>query len=206
SREEEGQPASDEVRTTALPAPAEPAPAEPAPATAAMPAGQGPVVAATPEPEIDEGDPFEDWDEPPRSRAQSHWWVVLITLVFTPPAWYLITDGGERWANAREVTPEAIHFGALVEIAGGLILLAAVLIGTRWSSVGPIIVGSIAAAIGAAFLAIPQMVEDFLAEYSDIFTRLGQFGQNVYDHLLMDGNAGRILAYGVVLIFAGVIS
>lgn len=199
-----------QVRTTALPATAEPAPATtPLPSSGAVVDQTTPQpVATTPEPAptVDDDDPFEDWDEPPRSRAQAHWWVVLITLVFIPPAWYLLADGGERWSNFRDASPDAIHVGALLEIAGGLILLAAVLIGARWSSVGPIIIGSIATLIGGAFLAIPQMVEDFLAEYSEVFTRLGQFGQNVYDHLLMDGNAGRILAYGVVLIFAGVIS
>lgn len=191
------------VRTTALPTAA-----GTGTATTALPARDAPASPepAQREPQIDESDPFDDWDDPPRSRAQAHWWVVLITLVLIPPAWYLITDGGERWLNAREVAPEAIHFGALIEIIGGLVVLAAVLIGARWSSVGPIIVGSIATLIGGAFLAIPQMVEEFLEDYSHIFTQLGQFGQNVYDHLLADGNTGRILAYGVVLIFAGVIS
>ncbi|MGC0141436.1 hypothetical protein [Pseudactinotalea sp. Z1732] len=200
SRDADKEPAEGEVRTTALPAPGATAPARTGRAPAATDDARHSRT------EINEEDPFQDWDDPPRSRAQAHWWVVLITLVFTPPAWYLIADGGERWTNAREVAPDAIHFGALVEIAGGLLLLAVVLIGARWSSVGPIIMGSIATLIGGAFLAIPQMVEDFLAEYSDIFTRLGQFGQNVYDHLLTDGNTGRILAYGVVLILAGVIS
>ena len=196
------------VRTTALPTAAGTGTAGAGAATTALPASD-PMTSHEPvdrEPEIDESDPFDDWDDPPRSRAQAHWWVVLITLVFIPPAWYLITDGGERWLHAREVAPEAIHFGALIEIIGGLVVLAAVLISARWSSVGPIIVGSIAALIGGAFLAIPQLVEDFLDDYSHIFTQLGQFGQNVHDHLLADGNTGRILAYGVVLIFAGVIS
>ena len=192
-----------EVRTTALPAPATDE-AEITGATTTLPA----PTSGTPTEadQIDESDPFEDWDEPPRSRAQAHWWVVLITLVFIPPAWYLIADGGERWFNARDVSPEAIHVGALAEIVGGLVLLAVVLIAARWSSVGPIIVGSIATLIGAAFLAIPQIVEEFLLDYSHIFTQLGQFGQNVYDHLLADGNTGRLLAYGVVLIFVGVVS
>jgi len=192
-----------EVRTTALPTSATDE-AEITGATTTLPAPT--TGTPTEADQIDESDPFEDWDEPPRSRAQAHWWVVLITLVFIPPAWYLITDGGERWFNARDVAPEAIHVGALVEIVGGLVLLAVVLIAARWSSVGPIIVGSIATLAGAAFLAIPQIVEEFLLDYSHIFTQLGQFGQNVYDHLLADGNTGRLLAYGVVLIFVGVVS
>lgn len=193
-----------QVRTTALPTTGTDE-AEIGGTTTVLPEG-GSGTSAQDADQIDESDPFEDWDQPPRSRAQAHWWVVLITLVFIPPAWYLIADGGERWFNARDVAPEAIHVGALAEILGGLVLLAAVLIAARWSSVGPIIVGSIATLIGGAFLAIPQIVEEFLLDYSHIFTQLGQFGQNVYDHLLADGNTGRILAYGVVLIFVGVIS
>lgn len=194
-----GEPVDGEVRTTALPA-GVPLSAD------TSPAGRPVAAAPAEEPVINEENPFEDWDDPPRSRASSHWWGVLIALVFTPVAWYLLADGGERWVHSQEVNPDAIHFGALVEIAGGLVALVAVLLATRWSSVGAIILGSIGALIGGAFLAIPQIVQDFLADYNDIFGRLGQFGQNVYNHLLADGNAGRILAYGVVLIFAGVIS
>jgi len=194
-----GEPIDGEVRTTALPA-GEPAGAD------TSPAGQPVAGAPVEETVINEENPFEDWDDPPRSRASAHWWGALIALVFTPVAWYLLADGGERWVHSQEVNPDAIHFGALVEIAGGLLALAAVLLATRWSSVGAIIIGSIGTLIGAAFLAIPQILQDFLADYNDIFGRLGQFGQNVYNHLLADGNAGRILAYGVVLIFAGVIS
>lgn len=204
-----GEPTTGETRTTALPASGAGASGGTT-ATTALPAENDvepvPVRESTREPQINEDNPFEDWDDPPRSRTSAHWWGVLISLVFVPVAWYLLADGGERWANSREVNPDAIHFGAMLEIAGGLLALIAVLLAARWSSVGAIITGSIATVIGAAFLAVPQIVVDFLADYSDIFGRLGQFGQNVYDHLLMDGNAGRVLAYGVVLIFAGVIS
>lgn len=188
-----------EPATTAMPAD------EPAPAATAVGA---PATRTTdePEPKINEDNPFEDWDDPPRSRAVAHWWVVLFSIVLTPVAWYLLADGGERWSTAREVSPEAINVLALAELAGGIVVLFALLLAVRWSSVGPIIVGSITTLIGGAFLAVPQIVEDFLADYSDIFGRLGQLGQNVYDHLLVDGNSGRLLAYGVVLIMAGVIS
>src|SRR5699024_4200133 len=152
-----------EAGTTAPPPP-EPSTTQPVPA--GEPTAQYPADSAQPPPDYPADQAFEDRDDVPSSRAPAHWWVVLINLVFTPAAWYLIVDGGERWSNYREVAPEAIHVPALAEILGGLALLAIVFTAARWSSVGPIVVGAIAVIIGGAFLVIPQTVEGFLLEYS----------------------------------------
>src|SRR5690606_1142228 len=47
-------------------------------------------------PAATEEDPFAEFDEGPTSRAAAHWWNILIAVVFTPVAWYLVADGGER--------------------------------------------------------------------------------------------------------------
>ncbi|UFU03399.1 hypothetical protein LQF12_01965 [Ruania suaedae] len=171
----------------------------PAPATA-------PVAAEPVRTEPAQDDPFSDWDDGPRSRAAAHWWGILIALIFAPVSWYLLTDGGERIAFSLENNLDAVNVAGLVELAGGLICVIVLLLAARWSSVGSIIVGSIGALIGAAFLAVPAIVNDFLTDQAGNFDRLGQFGRNVSDHLVAEGHAGRLLLYGVVLIFLGVIS
>src|SRR5699024_11814492 len=86
------------------------------------------------------------------------------------------------------------------------ITLIIMLMAARWSSVGSIIIGSIATLIGAAFLVVPQIVADFLESQAMIFDRLGQFGMNIHDHLVSDGHSGRLLLYGITFIFVGVVS
>lgn len=181
------------------------APAEPEPA--APPAADPPTAAMAPPPAApDEEDPFADFDDGPTSRAAAHWWGILIAIVFGPVTWYLIADGGERVSYALSQNLDAINVLGLVELAGGLITLIIMLMAARWSSVGSIIIGSIGAVIGAAFVAVPRIIADFLSAQSMIFDRLGQFGTNVFDHLTADGHSGRLLAYGITFIFVGVIS
>ncbi len=179
---------------------------EPAPPTAAPPATPVAPAPVQTEPAPAEDDPFGDWDDGPRSRAAAHWWGILIAIVFAPVAWYLLADGGERIAFSLDRNLEAVNVAGLVELAGGLLCAIVLLLAARWSSVGSIIVGSIGTVIGAAFLAVPVIVNDFLNDQSAIFDRLGQFGTNVYDHLISEGHAGRLLLYGVVLIFLGIVS
>jgi len=187
--------ATSEPETTV--APAEPAPETAEPQTTAM---------APPPPPQEEEDPFADFDDGPTSRAAAHWWGILIAIVFGPVTWYLIADGGERVSYALSQNIEAVNILGLVELAGGLITLIIMLLAARWSSVGSIIIGSIAALIGAAFLIVPSVVADFLSSQSMIFDRLGQFGANLFDRLTADGHSGRLLAYGITFIFVGVIS
>ena len=161
---------------------------------------------APPPPPEEEPDPFADFDDGPTSRAAAHWWGILIAVVFGPVTWYLIADGGERVSYALSQNLDAINVLGLVELAGGLVTLIILLLAARWSSVGSIIIGSIGALIGAAFVAVPGIVDDFLSSQSVIFDRLGQFGTNVFDHLVADGHSGRLLAYGIAFIFIGVVS
>lgn len=154
----------------------------------------------------DDDDPFRDFDEGPRSRAAAHWWGILIAVVFGPVTWYLVADGGERISYSLSQNLESVNVMGLVELGGGLLTLIIVLMAARWSSVGSIIIGSIGTLIGAAFLVVPQIVADFLSSQSMIFDRLGQFGTNIFDHLVADGHSGRLLLYGIALIFVGVVS
>lgn len=151
-------------------------------------------------------DPFKDFDEGPASRAAAHWWSILISVVFVPIAWYLIADGGERIDfNLNNGGP--FNWAGPLELAGGALCLFFVLLAARWSSVGAILVGTVGAAVGIAFLVFNTEAMDLVTEYQGTLVQaLNQLGQNIVDHLLRDARAGRLAIYGVVLIMVGVVS
>lgn len=151
-------------------------------------------------------DPFKDFDEGPASRAAAHWWSILISVVFTPIAWYLIADGGDRmnW-NLNNGGP--FNPAGPLELAGGLLCLFFVLLAARWSSIGAILVGTFSALVGIAFVVFNTEVMDLVAEYQGPFVQaLNQLGQNIVDHLLADARSGRLAVYGVALVMVGVVS
>ncbi|GAB2604754.1 hypothetical protein [Pseudactinotalea suaedae] len=153
-----------------------------------------------------EEDPFKDFDEGPASRAAAHWWSILISIVFAPVAWYLIADGGERM-NFNLTNGGEFNWAGPLELAGGLLCLFFVLLAARWSSVGVILVGTITAAVGIAFIVFNTEAMDLVTEYQGTLVQaLEQLGQNIVDHLLADARSGRLAVYGVALIMVGVVS
>jgi hypothetical protein len=153
-----------------------------------------------------EEDPFKDFDDGPASRAAAHWWSILISIVFAPFAWYLITDGGERM-NFNLTNGGPFNWAGPLELAGGLLCLFFVLLAARWSSIGAILVGTITAAVGIAFIIFNAEAMDLVTEYQGTLVQaLNQVGQNIVDHLLADARSGRLAVYGVALIMVGVVS
>jgi len=153
-----------------------------------------------------EEDPFEGFDEGPTSRAAAHWWAILISIVFAPFAWYLIADGGERM-NFNLTNGGSFNWAGPLELAAGLLCLFFVLLAARWSSVGAILVGTITAAVGIAFIVFNTEAMDLVTEYQGTLVQaLEQVGQNIVDHLLADARSGRLAVYGVALIMVGVVS
>ncbi len=144
----------------------------------------------------------------PPSRAKAHVWGVIVTLLLTPVAWYLLADAGARltlpagnpWDTAN------LNIAALLELAGGLLVLIAVLLAARWSSVGAIVTGSLVLVVGVPFVAVPAWTQDLLEPVTDWLSTLGDFGDNVAHHLVATGSTGRFVVYGVALIFIGVVS
>lgn len=153
-----------------------------------------------------EDDPFKDFDDGPSSRAAAHWWSLLIAIVFVPVGWYLVTDGGER-LNFNLVNGGPFNIAAPIELAAGVLCLFFVLLATRWSSVGAIVVGTVGALAGIAFIVFHEQAMELITEYQGVLVQgLRQLGQNVVDHLVADLRTGRTAVYGIVLIMAGVIS
>lgn len=170
-------------------------------ATRTMPVSEEPTTTSS-----SEEDPFKDFDDGPASRAAAHWWSILISVVFTPVAWYLIADGGERTSfNLTNGGP--LNLAGPLELAAGALCLFIVLLAARWSSLGAIIVGSVALLAGAAFIVFNEEAMELVAQYQGTLVQaLNQLGQNIVDHMLADAESGRIAVYGLVLIMAGVIS
>lgn len=149
--------------------------------------------------------PESQYTEPP-SRAGAHWWGVAIALVLSPVAWFLLTDGSARLFWSMLADPADVNLAGYLSFGAGLLALGGVLLAARWSSVGPIIAGSISAAIGLTFLVIPVKTLDWLAGYQEQVEQLGGFGRNLYAYTVESGMRGSFVVGGVVLIGAGMIS
>lgn len=178
--------------------------------TVALPVGSTPRAAepapeATPE-EGAAGIFPESVVEEPGSRAAAHWWGVLIALTLSPIAWFLLSDGGARIYWSLSEDPAAINVAGVLGLAGGLAVAAIVLVAARWSSVGPIIAGSITALGGLAFLVVPERTIPWLEAQQATFDRLGGFGSNLHLYLMESGMRGHLLVAGVVLVLVGVVS
>ncbi len=144
----------------------------------------------------------------PPSRAKAHVLTILLTLLLTPVAWYLLADAGARltlppgnpWDTAN------LNVAALLELAGGLLVLVVVLLAARWSSVGAIVTGALVVVVGVPFLAVPAWTQDVLEPVEAWLADLGEFGDNVAHHLVASGSTGRLVAVGVALVLVGVVS
>ncbi|MEE6281521.1 hypothetical protein [Georgenia sp. MJ170] len=143
-----------------------------------------------------------------RSRAGAHWLGVLVAIVLLPVAWYLTADAGARltlpagspWQTGN------LNVAALLELGGGLVVLAVALLAARWSSVGSIVVGSLVIVLGVPFVAVPQWTQEFLAPALEWLRDFNDLGGNVAHHLVATGSSGRFVVYGVALVLLGVVS
>ncbi|GAA3509412.1 hypothetical protein [Georgenia daeguensis] len=144
----------------------------------------------------------------PRSRAGAHWWSLLLTLVLTPVAWYLVADAGARltlgddspWARG-EVAP-----AALLELLAGLVVTAAVLLAARWSSLGAQVIGTLVLLAGLAFVILPSQTAEVVGPAVTWLEDLNALGRNTAHHLLADGPSGWLALYGLGLLSLGVVS
>lgn len=147
----------------------------------------------------------------PPSRAKAHVLTILLSLLLTPVAWYLLADAGARltlpagnpWDTAN------LNPAAVLELAGGLLVLVVVLLAARWSSVGAIVTGALVTVVGVPFVAVPAWTQNLLEPVESWLTGLtgvGDLGDNVAHHLVASGSTGRLVVLGVTLVLVGVVS
>lgn len=194
---------------------AAPAWSEPTPETAAAPPVIPPAGASSPaEPgwaatqaTQPDGDLFPEllYTEPP-SRAGAHWWGVLVALVLSPIAWFLLTDGSARLFWSILADPENVNLAGYLSFAAGLVALGGVLLAARWSSVGAIVAGSLSGLVGLTFLVFPARTLEFLEGYREQVEELGGFGRNLYAYTIESGMRGTFVIGAVVLIGVGIVS
>jgi hypothetical protein len=126
-------------------------------------------------------------DAPHRRGAGTHIWVLLVSLVLVPVAWYLLADGGARLTagtNTSWVTGD-IELAHVGELAAGAVLAV------------------LATVLGAAWVAVPGPLSDLISPVLDGLRDLagvGSVGENMADHLIADGTSGRLLLYGLALL------
>lgn len=144
----------------------------------------------------------------PPSRTGAHAWAVLVSLLLTPVAWYLLADAGARLTLPQGAPWDTgnLNVAALLELGGGLLVLAIVLLAARWSSLGAIITGSLVLIVGVPFVAVPAWTQELLEPVVTWLDDLGDFGRNVAHHLEASGSTGRLVVYGLALILVGVVS
>lgn len=144
----------------------------------------------------------------PPSRTGSHVLTVLLSLVLTPVTWYLLADAGARFTLARANPWETgnLNPAALLELAGGLLVLAVVLLAARWSSLGATVTGVLVLAAGVPFVAAPAWVQESLEPAIAWLDGRGDLGGNVAHHLVASGSTGRFVVYGVALVLVGAVS
>lgn len=154
-------------------------------------------------------DLFAGLEDMPSSRAAAHWWVILVTLLLAPLAWFLTNEGGKNLDIALSSAADGLSpnwVGGALTLLGGLIALALLILAARWSSVGPIILGSILTIFGVAYLALPDQLAPVVDGLRQSLSRLGNFGESVWEHFYVDASWGRFAIYGVAFIMIGVVS
>lgn len=183
-------------------------PAEPVPGTYWQASGAEEVPVVDPLPHLTREPaifPEGVFHEPP-SRAGAHLWVLFLTLVLSPVAWFLLNDGSARVYWSLRTDPEAVNLAGLVGLGAGLLVASIVLLAARWSSVGAAVAGTIGFLAGLAFLAMPVRTLELVGNSEEFLNRFGGFGSNLYAYFVESGIRGHLMIAGFVLIGVAVVS
>ena len=138
-------------------------------------------------------------------RALPRFLSVLLTLIFTPVAWYLVADSAARLAFATDnpMTSGIVNVAALGELLAGLIALAIIAILAAQSSLGLIVVGVLVMAAGAPFLFVPGLVADTGYWGASNIANWNDFGGNIANHFLTSGFTGLLFVFGFLMVAFG---
>jgi hypothetical protein len=145
------------------------------------------------------------YEEPP-SRAGAHLWALLIALVLSPVAWFLVNDGSARIYWSLRSDPGQINLAGMLGLAVGLLVVTIVLLTARWSSIGVTVTGLLSLLVGLAFLVSPAVAFDRLESSEEPLRQFGGFGENLFAYAVESALRGQFLLAGFVLVLVGVVS
>ncbi|MDN6565457.1 MAG: hypothetical protein L0K65_00165 [Actinomyces sp.] len=142
------------------------------------------------------------------SRVGAHVWSLLLTLVLVPVGWYLLADAGARMtlATGNPMSTGVVNPAALIELAGGLLVVVVVALLARRSSLGAHVIGIVVTILGLPWVVAPGATARLVRPAMEWLDQWNAFGANLVHHLQASGYSGRLLLLGVVLVLAGWIS
>lgn len=150
------------------------------------------------------------------SRLAAHLWTLLLALVFTPIAWYLLMDGATRMLNpeiSAWALSSSLKTAHLTEFLSGLVVLFALVWMARYSSVGAFFTGIVLTVVGAPFIFLPGKTHNQIQGLLDTLQAAGESGRfyqalpaNVAHHIETSGSSGLLLVAGIVFLALGLVS
>ncbi len=145
--------------------------------------------------------------EVPR-RTAAHVWGLILTLILTPLAWYLLADAGARMTLATDspMTTGVVNMAAVLELLGGLLVGALLILLAIRSSLGAQVVGALIAVVGAPWVAAPGWTADLVLPFMEKLVGWNTLGGNIAHHLQASGYSGRLLVLGLALLLVGFLS
>ncbi len=140
------------------------------------------------------------------SRALPRVLSVLLTLIFTPIAWYLVADAAARLAFATDnpMVTGVINPAALGELLAGVIAVVILAILAAQSSLGLIVAGTLVIGVGVPFLVIPGIVRNTGFWGVTRLEEFNAFGSNVSNHFMATGFTGLFVVLGTFLLAFGI--
>lgn len=140
------------------------------------------------------------------SRALPRVLSVLLTLIFTPIAWYLIADAAARLAFApnNPMVSGILNIAALGELVAGLIAVIIIAILAAQSSLGLVVVGVLTVGVGIPFLVVPSLVQSSGYWGVTSLENFNAFGANIVNHFMTTGFTGLFTVLGTLMIAFGV--
>lgn len=149
-----------------------------------------------------------DIPDEPKGRGLTHVGVLLLTLLLVPVAWYLISDAGARLSTVADNPWDTgtVQVMPLLELLGGIAVLAVIWLMARASSLGAQAIGAIVALAGAAALIVPTYGNDVVEALDNAIGGYNDFTGNVIYHLGNDLGSGRVATFGVLLLLTGLVA
>lgn len=147
--------------------------------------------------------------EEPGKRGWTHATTLIFTILLIPVVWYLLSDASVRLFGVENSPWETgiVNFAAIGELAGGLAVMGIVFFMARKSSLGVTVTGILVSLFGILPVVTPaDTLKNLVTPLTDAIGDFNPFTGNVVHHLNADLGSGRILIFGVILIFTGMVS